>query len=205
MLKEPALRVGKQIHTLYLDNTNCNPALVLPSQQEAARQIVELIRKHPQHHIKIGECFPFLFLSPVASESRFFRGFSHLSILVQISPSPWNLPRPPYLKSQSSHHPYSYIPNSCYLYQFNFSFFHGTHHLPIYSIHFNTLLLIVYCLAPLPLPHTHTHTQRNINSLKAWTEVRRNLVCLWNREAAASMTEAQWVRRLERQEGLKYS
>uniref|UniRef100_A0A8C4L9U8 5' exonuclease Apollo n=1 Tax=Equus asinus asinus TaxID=83772 RepID=A0A8C4L9U8_EQUAS len=54
MLKEPALRVGKQIHTLYLDNTNCNPALVLPSQLEAARQIVELIRKHPQHHIKIG-------------------------------------------------------------------------------------------------------------------------------------------------------
>lgn len=57
MLKEPALRVGKQIHTLYLDNTNCNPALVLPSQQEAARQIVELIRKHPQHHIKIGMAF----------------------------------------------------------------------------------------------------------------------------------------------------
>ncbi|KAF5910969.1 5' exonuclease Apollo isoform X1 [Diceros bicornis minor] len=54
MLKEPALRLGKQIHTLYLDNTNCNPALVLPSQQEAARQIVKLIRKHPQHNIKIG-------------------------------------------------------------------------------------------------------------------------------------------------------
>ncbi|MXQ79563.1 hypothetical protein E5288_WYG006870 [Bos mutus] len=54
MLKEPALRPGKQIHTLYLDNTNCNPDLVLPSQEEAARQIVELIRKHPQHNIKIG-------------------------------------------------------------------------------------------------------------------------------------------------------
>lgn len=54
MLKEPALQLGKPIHTLYLDNTNCNPALVLPSQQEAARQIVELIRKHPQHNIKIG-------------------------------------------------------------------------------------------------------------------------------------------------------
>ena len=59
MLKEPALRLGKQIHTLYLDNTNCNPDLVLPSQEEAARQIVELIRKHPQHNIKIGEGFPF--------------------------------------------------------------------------------------------------------------------------------------------------
>ncbi|KAM7053873.1 5' exonuclease Apollo isoform 1-T1 [Molossus nigricans] len=54
MLKEPALRVGKQIHTLYLDNTNCNPELVLPSQQEAAHQIVELIRKHPHHNVKIG-------------------------------------------------------------------------------------------------------------------------------------------------------
>lgn len=59
MLKEPALRLGKQIHTLYLDNTNCNPDLVLPSQEEAAHQIVELIRKHPQHNIKIGEGFPF--------------------------------------------------------------------------------------------------------------------------------------------------
>ncbi|XP_049735980.1 5' exonuclease Apollo isoform X1 [Elephas maximus indicus] len=54
MLKEPALRLGKQIHTLYLDNTNCNPALILPSQQEATRQIIELIRKYPQHNIKIG-------------------------------------------------------------------------------------------------------------------------------------------------------
>ncbi|XP_036894608.1 5' exonuclease Apollo isoform X2 [Sturnira hondurensis] len=54
MLKEPALSLGKQIHTLYLDNTNCNPDLALPSQQEATRQIVELIRKHPQHNVKIG-------------------------------------------------------------------------------------------------------------------------------------------------------
>ncbi|CAK6439170.1 unnamed protein product, partial [Pipistrellus nathusii] len=54
MLREPALSVGKQIHTLYLDNTNCNPALDLPSRQEAAQQIVELIRKHPQHDVKIG-------------------------------------------------------------------------------------------------------------------------------------------------------
>ena len=81
MLKEPALSLGKQIHTLYLDNTNCNPELVLPSQQEAACQIVELIRKHPQHNVKIGEWFPFLFLSPVGSATRFFTGVSHLSSL----------------------------------------------------------------------------------------------------------------------------
>ncbi|XP_017653912.1 5' exonuclease Apollo isoform X2 [Nannospalax galili] len=54
MLKEPALTLGKQIHTLYLDNTNCNPALVLPSRQEATHQIVQLIRKYPQHNVKIG-------------------------------------------------------------------------------------------------------------------------------------------------------
>lgn len=54
MLREPALSTGKQIHTLYLDNTNCNPALDVPSRQEAAQQIVELIRKHPQHDVKIG-------------------------------------------------------------------------------------------------------------------------------------------------------
>ncbi|EGW08735.1 5' exonuclease Apollo isoform X1 [Cricetulus griseus] len=54
MLKEPALILGKQIHTLYLDNTNCNPALVLPSRQEATQQIVQLIRQFPQHNIKIG-------------------------------------------------------------------------------------------------------------------------------------------------------
>ncbi|KAM8999135.1 5' exonuclease Apollo [Sarcophilus harrisii] len=54
MLQEPALRPGKQIHTLYLDNTNCDPALVLPSRQEATRQITDLIRRHPQHDVKIG-------------------------------------------------------------------------------------------------------------------------------------------------------
>ncbi|XP_043858405.1 5' exonuclease Apollo isoform X1 [Dromiciops gliroides] len=54
MLQEPALRLGKQIHTLYLDNTNCDPALVLPSRQEATHQIAELIRQHPQHDVKIG-------------------------------------------------------------------------------------------------------------------------------------------------------
>ncbi|XP_020857843.1 5' exonuclease Apollo isoform X1 [Phascolarctos cinereus] len=54
MLQEPALRLGKQIHTLYLDNTNCDPALVLPSRQEATHQIAELIRQHPEHDVKIG-------------------------------------------------------------------------------------------------------------------------------------------------------
>lgn len=89
MLKEPALKLGKQIHTLYLDNTNCNPAWVLPSRQEAARQIVELIRKHPQHNIKIGKWFPFLFLLPTASESWVWGGGSHIfQVLVDPLPSP---------------------------------------------------------------------------------------------------------------------
>ncbi|XP_001506464.1 5' exonuclease Apollo [Ornithorhynchus anatinus] len=54
MLREPVLSHGKQIHTLYLDNTNCNPAHPLPSREEATRQIAALIRRHPQHDVKIG-------------------------------------------------------------------------------------------------------------------------------------------------------
>ncbi|XP_038605317.1 5' exonuclease Apollo [Tachyglossus aculeatus] len=54
MLREPVLSHGKQIHTLYLDNTNCNPAQPLPSREEATRQIAALIRRHPQHDVKIG-------------------------------------------------------------------------------------------------------------------------------------------------------
>ncbi|XP_021489866.2 5' exonuclease Apollo [Meriones unguiculatus] len=54
MLKEPTPILGKQIDILYLDNTNCNPDLVLPSRQEATQQIVRLIRRFPQHNVKIG-------------------------------------------------------------------------------------------------------------------------------------------------------
>lgn len=83
MLKEPALKLGKQIHTLYLDNTNCNPAWILPSRQEAARQIVELIRKHPQHNIKIGKWFSFLFLLPIVN-----LGFGEVSHIFQVFVDP---------------------------------------------------------------------------------------------------------------------
>lgn len=106
MLKEPALRGGKQIHTLYLDNTNYNPELVLPSQEEAARQIVELIRKHPQHIVKIGGWFPFLFLSPIICASRFLGG------CLTSSKSLCKFPLlhetyPDHLKLPSVHHPSS--------------------------------------------------------------------------------------------------
>ncbi|XP_030077246.1 5' exonuclease Apollo-like [Microcaecilia unicolor] len=54
MLKHPALNNRKTIDVLYLDNTNCNPDRALPSRQEATRQIVDLIRRHPEHDVMIG-------------------------------------------------------------------------------------------------------------------------------------------------------
>lgn len=55
MLKEPVLMNQKQIDVLYLDNTYCDPALVLPSREQATEQIKELIKAHPKYHVKIGE------------------------------------------------------------------------------------------------------------------------------------------------------
>ncbi|XP_019402347.1 PREDICTED: 5' exonuclease Apollo [Crocodylus porosus] len=54
MLKEPVLMNQKQIDVLYLDNTNCDPALVLPSREQATEQIKELIKAHPKYQVKIG-------------------------------------------------------------------------------------------------------------------------------------------------------
>ncbi|XP_030077051.1 5' exonuclease Apollo isoform X2 [Microcaecilia unicolor] len=54
MLKHPALNNRKTIDVLYLDNTNCSPDRALPSRQEATRQIVDLIRRHPEHDVMIG-------------------------------------------------------------------------------------------------------------------------------------------------------
>ncbi|KAJ7331794.1 hypothetical protein JRQ81_013974 [Phrynocephalus forsythii] len=54
MQQEPALKNAKLINTLYLDNTNCRPHIVLPSRQQATEQIKNVIREHPFHVIKIG-------------------------------------------------------------------------------------------------------------------------------------------------------
>ncbi|XP_075766408.1 5' exonuclease Apollo isoform X2 [Pelodiscus sinensis] len=54
MRQEPALRNQKQIDVLYLDNTNCDPLVKLPSRRQATEQIKELIRAHPKHQVKIG-------------------------------------------------------------------------------------------------------------------------------------------------------
>ncbi|XP_020636227.3 5' exonuclease Apollo isoform X1 [Pogona vitticeps] len=54
MQQEPALKNEKLINILYLDNTNCNPQLVLPSRQQATEQIKKIIREHPFHLVKIG-------------------------------------------------------------------------------------------------------------------------------------------------------
>lgn len=133
MLKEPALRGGKQIHTLYLDNTNYNPELVLPSQEEAARQIVELIRKHPRHNVKIGGWFPFLFLSPIACASRFLGGVSHLSH--RCADFPFSMKTyPHHLKLPCVHHPSSQSLLLIPCINSTFSSFHSTRRLPTYSV-----------------------------------------------------------------------
>ncbi|XP_026530933.1 5' exonuclease Apollo isoform X2 [Notechis scutatus] len=54
MQQDPVLRNSKLINVLYLDNTNCCPKIILPSQEQATEQIKKLIRDHPDHQVKIG-------------------------------------------------------------------------------------------------------------------------------------------------------
>ncbi|XP_026568737.1 5' exonuclease Apollo isoform X1 [Pseudonaja textilis] len=54
MQQDPVLRNSKLINVLYLDNTNCCPEIILPSQEQATEQIKKLIRDHPDHQVKIG-------------------------------------------------------------------------------------------------------------------------------------------------------
>ncbi|XP_074536669.1 5' exonuclease Apollo [Halichoeres trimaculatus] len=54
MLREPCLRTNTTIDILYLDNTNCDPNLTLPTRQRATQQIKEIIRSHPNNDVVIG-------------------------------------------------------------------------------------------------------------------------------------------------------
>lgn len=54
MLREPCLRTNITIDVLYLDNTNCDPNRTIPSRQRATQQIKEIIRRHPNHSVVIG-------------------------------------------------------------------------------------------------------------------------------------------------------
>ncbi|KAM3841878.1 5' exonuclease Apollo isoform 2-T2 [Vipera latastei] len=54
MQQDPVLKNSKLINFLYLDNTNCHPEIILPSQEQATEQIKKLIRDHPDHQVKIG-------------------------------------------------------------------------------------------------------------------------------------------------------
>lgn len=54
MLREPCLRNNIDIDVLYLDNTNCDPARVLPTRCRATHKIKEIIRSHPNHDVVIG-------------------------------------------------------------------------------------------------------------------------------------------------------
>uniref|UniRef100_UPI00358F6CA6 5' exonuclease Apollo isoform X1 n=2 Tax=Myxine glutinosa TaxID=7769 RepID=UPI00358F6CA6 len=53
MLEEPPLNNKKAIDVLYLDNTYCLPDHDIPSREEAAGTIKEIIRKHPEHDITL--------------------------------------------------------------------------------------------------------------------------------------------------------
>ncbi|CAI9552692.1 unnamed protein product [Staurois parvus] len=53
MLKYPPLK-NKKIDVLYLDNTNCDPEIKLPSRKEATKEIEDIIENHPEHDIVIG-------------------------------------------------------------------------------------------------------------------------------------------------------
>ncbi|XP_069094816.1 5' exonuclease Apollo-like [Pleurodeles waltl] len=54
MVEQPPLNNKKKIDVLYLDNTNCNPNLKLPSRQQATEQIKDIISSHPEHNVVIG-------------------------------------------------------------------------------------------------------------------------------------------------------
>ncbi|XP_061487946.1 5' exonuclease Apollo isoform X2 [Rhineura floridana] len=54
MQQETALKNSKLINSLYLDNTNCHPKIIIPSRQNATEQIKEVIKAHPHHLVKIG-------------------------------------------------------------------------------------------------------------------------------------------------------
>lgn len=42
------------IDMLYLDNTYCDPRCVFPTREEAAAEVLRLIRDHPDHEVVIG-------------------------------------------------------------------------------------------------------------------------------------------------------
>lgn len=54
MLWEPCLSTNAVIDVLYLDDTNCDPSLTLPTREQATQQIKDIIHSHPKHNIVIG-------------------------------------------------------------------------------------------------------------------------------------------------------
>ncbi|XP_078436695.1 DNA repair metallo-beta-lactamase family protein [Wolffia australiana] len=54
--KKTLLRVlgGDAVDLLHLDNTFCNPAFDFPPRDVAARQVIDIVNRHPDHEIVIG-------------------------------------------------------------------------------------------------------------------------------------------------------
>uniref|UniRef100_A0A3Q2XF59 5' exonuclease Apollo n=1 Tax=Hippocampus comes TaxID=109280 RepID=A0A3Q2XF59_HIPCM len=54
MLRELCLVTNAVIDVLYMDDTNCDPNRSIPSRKQAAQQIKEIIRSHPDHTVVLG-------------------------------------------------------------------------------------------------------------------------------------------------------
>ncbi|XP_019711470.1 5' exonuclease Apollo-like [Hippocampus comes] len=57
MLRELCLVTNAVIDVLYMDDTNCDPTRSIPSRKQAAQQIKEIIRSHPDHTVVLGVFF----------------------------------------------------------------------------------------------------------------------------------------------------
>ncbi|KAI8744479.1 5 exonuclease Apollo [Biomphalaria glabrata] len=81
---EMAKKLSGQVDTLYLDNTFCSPRCVFPSQDDCFEEIVDIIRKHPNHKVIIG-------LRKIGKETLLGRLGVTLNETITVSPESYKL------------------------------------------------------------------------------------------------------------------
>lgn len=54
MIRTLSPKCVDSVDVLYLDNTYCTPKSSFPSRKKTLEQIIDIIRKHPNHHVVIG-------------------------------------------------------------------------------------------------------------------------------------------------------
>ncbi|KAK0043267.1 5 exonuclease Apollo [Biomphalaria pfeifferi] len=81
---EMAKKLSGQVDTLYLDNTFCSPWCVFPSQDDCFEEIVDIIRKHPNHKVIIG-------LRKIGKETLLGRLGVTLNETITVSPESYKL------------------------------------------------------------------------------------------------------------------